>query len=46
MRGVLFALLLVPVLVGCGSDRFTIKTHVAGQVETRLDVPPVSISAG
>ncbi len=46
MRGIVLALLVVPFAVGCGSDRFVVKTQVGGQVETRLDVPPVSVSAG
>jgi protease-4 len=46
MRSLLFALLLLPFAIGCNSDRFVVKTHVAGQVETRLDMPPVSVSAG
>jgi protease-4 len=46
MRSVLVALLLVPLGTGCNNERFAIKTRVAGQVETRLDMPPVSVSAG
>lgn len=46
MRDILLALVMVPCAVGCGGDRFTIKTRVGGQVETRLDTPPVSPSAG
>jgi protease-4 len=46
MRGILLALATVPWVVGCNNERFTIKTRVAGQVETRLDAPPVSPSAG
>jgi protease IV len=46
MRSIAWSLLLIPLVVGCKSDRFVVKTSVAGQVETRLDVPPVSVSAG
>lgn len=46
MRGILLTLVAVPLVVGCSSERFAIKTRVAGQVETRLDTPPVSPSAG
>ncbi len=46
MRSLFLAILTIPLLVGCGSDRFVVKTRVAGQVETRLDTPPVSPSAG
>jgi protease-4 len=46
MRVVVIALLLVPLGLGCNSERFTVRTRVAGQVETRLDMPPVSVSAG
>jgi protease-4 len=42
MRGIALALLLVPLVVGCHSDRFTLKT----QVKTEVDLPPVSVSAG
>jgi protease-4 len=42
MRVFPLALLLLVPAAGCKSDRFTLKT----QVETRLDAPPVSISAG
>ncbi|MBP3957469.1 signal peptide peptidase SppA [Gemmata sp. G18] len=46
MRSIFLAILTIPLLAGCGSDRFVVKTRVAGQVETRLDTPPVSPSAG
>jgi protease-4 len=42
MRGLVLALLLVPLAVGCHSDRFVLKT----QVKTEVDLPPVSVSAG
>lgn len=42
MRGIVLALLMVPFATGCKSDRFVIKT----KVETQLDMPPVSVSAG
>ena len=46
MRRLLLTLLLLPLAVGCQNDRFTIKTRIAGRVETQLDAPPVSPSAG
>lgn len=46
MRSIALVLLLLPLAVGCNSDKFVVKTQVNGQVETRLDVPPVSVSAG
>jgi len=46
MRSIFFAFLAVPFALGCHSDRLVVKTRVAGQVETRLDMPPVSVSAG
>src|SRR5215467_12099143 len=46
MRSLALVLLLLPLAVGCNSDKFVVKTRVSGQVETRLDVPPVSVSAG
>jgi protease IV len=42
MRGAFVALLLVPLVAGCKSDRFVLKT----KVETQLDLPPVSTTAG
>ena len=38
------ALLMMPLVLGC--ERFVVGTRVVGPVETRLDAPPVSISAG
>src|SRR5205823_2099669 len=46
MRSILLVLLVIPLGAGCSNERFAIKTRVAGQVETRLDTPPVSPSAG
>jgi protease IV len=46
MRYLLLAILAVPLLTGCGGDRFTIKTRVAGRVTTTLETPPVSTEAG
>lgn len=46
MRGVLLALAAVPLAVGCNSERFVLRSNVSGSVETRLDTPPVSPSAG
>ncbi len=42
MRKILLALMLIPLAVGCKSDRFVLKTRV----ETRLDATPVNPSAG
>lgn len=44
MRVALVALMLTPFATGC--DRFVLKSRVEGTMETRLDTPPVSISAG
>ena len=44
MRGIFMALLFLPAAVGC--ERFVVGTKVIGPVETRLDTPPVSLSAG
>jgi protease-4 len=47
MRGKFVALVaftLIPLVVGC--ERFVVGTRVVGPVETRLDTPPVSLSAG
>ncbi|AWM36378.1 Putative signal peptide peptidase SppA [Gemmata obscuriglobus] len=46
MRVILLTLLTVPLAIGCNNERFQLKTRVAGNVETRLDTPPVSPSAG
>jgi protease-4 len=46
MRGILLALVAVPFAAGCNSERFVLRSQVSGQVETRLDTPPVSVSAG
>ncbi|MBY0460581.1 MAG: S49 family peptidase [Gemmataceae bacterium] len=43
---VLLVLVGAGLTLGCGGDRFVIGTKVAGSVETRLDAPPVSTSAG
>lgn len=43
MRRIAIALLLLPLLVGCQKlEQFVLKT----QVETKLDLPPVSVLAG
>ncbi len=42
MRSFLLVLFVTPLLVGCKNDRFVLNT----KVETRLDAPPVSPSAG
>src|SRR6266542_3808385 len=41
---VLLALTLMPCAVGC--ERLVLRSQVTGSVETRLDTPPVSLSAG
>lgn len=46
MRKILLTLMLIPFAVGCKSDRFILRSRVEGSVETRLDTPPVSPSAG
>ena len=44
MRGFLIVLILLPATSGC--QNLVLGTRIVGPVETRLDVPPVSVSAG
>lgn len=44
MRVALVLLILLPVCAGCRN--LVVGTKIVGPVETRLDVPPVSVSAG
>ncbi len=46
MRWIVLSLLLVPLGIGCNSDRFVVKTQVSGLMDTRVEVPPVSPIAG
>jgi protease-4 len=47
MRGIFTAVVAAALLpVGAGCERLVVGTRVVGPIETRVDVPPVSISAG
>jgi len=44
MRNILIALTLIPLSLGC--QKFVVRSQLQGTMETRLDTPPVSLSAG